>query len=67
MLRPYAYPQFHQAFLETAQQYFHGQKVAWSSVGFAGSFLPQFMLELYGFCIVDEDSYAASYEAAHKP
>ena len=67
MLRPYTYSQFHEVFLETAQEYFHGQRVAWSSVGFAGSFLPQFMLELYGMCIVDEDSYATNYAAPHKP
>ena len=67
MLRPYTYSQFHQVFLETAQEYFHGQRVAWSSVGFAGSFLPHFMLELYGMCIVDEDGYETTLAAPHKP
>ena len=43
--------------LEVAHEFFRNVKVAWTSTGNTGLWIPTFLCEIYGMAIVDEESY----------
>jgi len=55
-IQPYSQPGYFDPIMEEAHKFFRNDKPVWTSVGFRGLYLRQFLLEVYGMAIVDKET-----------